>query len=68
MNKEVSSKINVTDQDINDYFAAHKSEFNLIEPQYHLAQIIRDAQRRIRKCTTRTIRRRTKPTLARKFR
>ena len=40
MNKEVSSKINVTDQDINDYFAAHKSEFNLIEPQYHLAQII----------------------------
>jgi peptidyl-prolyl cis-trans isomerase SurA len=39
MNKEVSSKINVTDQDINDYFGAHKSEFNLIEPQYHLAQI-----------------------------
>src|SRR3984885_7046231 len=39
MNKEVSSKINVTDQDVNDYFAAHKSEFNLIEPQYHLAQI-----------------------------
>jgi peptidyl-prolyl cis-trans isomerase SurA len=40
MNKEVSSKINVTDQDIIDYFNAHKSEFNLIEPQYHLAQII----------------------------
>jgi peptidyl-prolyl cis-trans isomerase SurA len=39
MNKEVSSKINVTDQDITEYFAAHKSEFNLIEPQYHLAQI-----------------------------
>jgi len=39
MNKEVSSKINVTDQDITDYFAAHKAEFNLIEPQYHLAQI-----------------------------
>jgi peptidyl-prolyl cis-trans isomerase SurA len=39
MNKEVSSKINVTDQDINDYFSAHKAEFNLIEPQYHLAQI-----------------------------
>src|SRR5271157_1850793 len=39
MNKEVSSKINVTDQDIIDYFTAHKSEFNLIEPQYHLAQI-----------------------------
>jgi peptidyl-prolyl cis-trans isomerase SurA len=40
MNKEVSSKINVTDQDINGYYNAHKSEFNLIEPQYHLAQIL----------------------------
>ncbi|MFY9744313.1 MAG: SurA N-terminal domain-containing protein [Candidatus Sulfotelmatobacter sp.] len=39
MNKEVVSKINVTDQDITNYFTAHKSEFNLIEPQYHLAQI-----------------------------
>jgi peptidyl-prolyl cis-trans isomerase SurA len=39
MNKEVSSKINVTDQDVTDYFAAHKSEFNLVEQQYHLAQI-----------------------------
>jgi peptidyl-prolyl cis-trans isomerase SurA len=40
MNKEVSSKINVTDQDISDYYNAHKAEFNLIEPQYHLAQIM----------------------------
>lgn len=40
LNKEVSSKINVTDQDISDYYNAHKSEFNLIEPQYHLAQIM----------------------------
>ncbi|HET9409145.1 MAG TPA: SurA N-terminal domain-containing protein [Candidatus Sulfotelmatobacter sp.] len=40
LNKEVSSKINITDQDINDYYNAHKSEFNLIEPQYHLAQIM----------------------------
>src|SRR5436309_10047080 len=40
MNKEVSSKINVTDQDITGYYNAHKSEFNLIEPQYHLAQIL----------------------------
>jgi peptidyl-prolyl cis-trans isomerase SurA len=40
MNKEVSSKINVTDQDITDYYNAHKAEFNLIEPQYHLAQIL----------------------------
>jgi peptidyl-prolyl cis-trans isomerase SurA len=40
MNKEVSSKINVTDRDITDYYSAHKGEFNLIEPQYHLAQIM----------------------------
>jgi peptidyl-prolyl cis-trans isomerase SurA len=40
MNKEVSSKINVTDQDIGNYYNAHKGEFNLIEPQYHLAQIM----------------------------
>jgi peptidyl-prolyl cis-trans isomerase SurA len=40
MNKEVSSKINVTDQDITDYYNAHKGEFNLIETTYHLAQIM----------------------------
>ncbi len=39
LNKEVTSKINVTDQDISNYYNSHKSEFNLIEPQYHLAQI-----------------------------
>lgn len=40
MNKEVSSKINITDQDTSDYYNAHKGEFNLIETQYHLAQIM----------------------------
>jgi peptidyl-prolyl cis-trans isomerase SurA len=39
MNKEIESKITVTDAEINNYYAAHKAEFNLIEPQYHLAQI-----------------------------
>jgi len=39
LNKEVTSKIAITDQDITNYYNAHKSEFNLIEPQYHLAQI-----------------------------
>jgi peptidyl-prolyl cis-trans isomerase SurA len=39
LNKEVTSKINITDQDVSDYYSAHKGEFNLIEPQYHLAQI-----------------------------
>jgi peptidyl-prolyl cis-trans isomerase SurA len=40
LNKEVSSKINITDQDITNYYQAHKGEFNLIETQYHLAQIM----------------------------
>lgn len=40
LNKEVSSRINVSDQEITDYYNANKSEFNLIEPQYHLAQIL----------------------------
>ena len=39
-NKEINSKINITDTDIADYYNAHKAEFNLIEPQYHLAQIV----------------------------
>jgi peptidyl-prolyl cis-trans isomerase SurA len=39
LNKEVTSKINVSDQDISTYYNTHKSEFNFIEPQYHLAQI-----------------------------
>jgi peptidyl-prolyl cis-trans isomerase SurA len=38
-NKEITSKINITDQDISDYYNSHKAEFNLIEPQYHIAQI-----------------------------
>ena len=40
MNKEITSKINITDADISDYYNAHKAEFNLIEPQYHLAHIM----------------------------
>jgi len=39
-NKEINSKINITDADIAAYYNAHKSEFNLIEPMYHLAQIM----------------------------
>jgi peptidyl-prolyl cis-trans isomerase SurA len=40
LNKEIESKINITDAEIGGYYAAHKSEFNFIEPQYHLAQIV----------------------------
>ena len=39
LNKEIESKISVTDPEISSFYDAHKAEFNLIEPQYHLAQI-----------------------------
>jgi peptidyl-prolyl cis-trans isomerase SurA len=39
LNKEIISKINISDQDISNYYNTHKTEFNVIEPQYHLAQI-----------------------------
>jgi peptidyl-prolyl cis-trans isomerase SurA len=39
-NKEITSKINITDADITGYYNAHKAEFNLIEPQYHLAHLM----------------------------
>lgn len=40
INKEIESKINITDADITNYYNAHKSEYNVIEPQYHLAWIV----------------------------
>lgn len=44
INKEITSRIAVTDTDISDYYNAHKAEFNLIEPQYHLAWIFVTSQ------------------------
>jgi peptidyl-prolyl cis-trans isomerase SurA len=43
LNKEIESKINITDADISSYYLAHKAEFNLIEPQYHVMQIVASA-------------------------
>jgi peptidyl-prolyl cis-trans isomerase SurA len=39
-NKEINSKINITDSDIANYYNAHKVDYDLIEPQYHIAQIV----------------------------
>src|SRR3984957_4090571 len=39
LSKEINSKITVTDADVANYYNQHKAEFNLIETQYHLAQI-----------------------------
>ncbi|MGH9615617.1 MAG: SurA N-terminal domain-containing protein [Acidobacteriaceae bacterium] len=40
LNKEIESKINITDADVANFYNLHKADFNLIEPQYHLAQIV----------------------------
>lgn len=40
LNKEITSKINISENDISNYYNQHKAEFNLIEPQFHLAQIL----------------------------
>jgi peptidyl-prolyl cis-trans isomerase SurA len=40
LNKEIESKINITDADVADFYKVHQAEFNLIEPEYHLAQIV----------------------------
>ncbi|HTU50847.1 MAG TPA: SurA N-terminal domain-containing protein [Acidobacteriaceae bacterium] len=40
MNKEIESKINITDEDVANFYNLHQAEFNLIEPRYHLAQIV----------------------------
>ena len=46
--REVSSKVTVTDQEVKDFFEANRSQFNLPEDGYHVAQIavtpVRDAQ------------------------
>jgi peptidyl-prolyl cis-trans isomerase SurA len=38
--REVNSKVAVTDQDVTDFFNANRAQFNLPEDAYHLAQII----------------------------
>jgi peptidyl-prolyl cis-trans isomerase SurA len=40
INKEIESKINITDAEIRDYYNAHKADFDLVEPEYHLAEIV----------------------------
>jgi peptidyl-prolyl cis-trans isomerase SurA len=39
LNKEIASKVNISDTDINAYYDQNKVEFNLIEPRYRLATI-----------------------------
>lgn len=39
LNREIESRINITDAEIRDYYNAHKADFDLIEPTYHMAWI-----------------------------
>jgi peptidyl-prolyl cis-trans isomerase SurA len=40
LNREVVAKISITDQDIADFYNQNRAQFNLAEPQYHIAQIV----------------------------
>ncbi len=40
INKEITSKISITDADVSDFYNANKPSFNLAEPQVHIAQIL----------------------------
>ena len=39
LNREIESRINITDAEIRAYYNTHKADFDFIEPQYHLAWI-----------------------------
>ena len=40
INKEITSKISISDKDVAAFYEANKQSFNLAEPQFHLAQIV----------------------------
>src|ERR1700733_3743272 len=44
MNKEVISRINITDADISNFYNANKANFNFIEPKYNIADIVVTSQ------------------------
>jgi len=45
LNREVMSKISITDQDVTDFYNQNRAEFNFVEAQYRVAQILITAQR-----------------------
>ena len=53
INREVVAKISITDQDVADFYNSNKAQFNIVEPRYHIAQILvtprKDPQIRNRK-------------------
>lgn len=39
-NKEITSRVNISDQEVKEFYEQNKVSFNLAEPQYHIAQIL----------------------------
>ncbi len=39
-NREITSRISISDKDVADFYSANRDGFNLAEPQVHLAQIL----------------------------
>lgn len=39
LNKEIASKVVISDADIQSYYNLHKADFNLIEPRYYVSHI-----------------------------
>jgi peptidyl-prolyl cis-trans isomerase SurA len=44
INKEVISRVNITDADISSFYNANKAQFNFIEPKYNIAEIVVTSQ------------------------
>ena len=44
INKEIESRVNITDSEIDGYYTLHRADFNLTEPQFHLARIVISAE------------------------
>src|SRR6201995_2927713 len=40
LNREVVAKISITDQDVIDFYNKNRAQFNVVEPQFHIAQIV----------------------------
>ena len=59
--RDVVSKVAVTDQDISEFYNANRAQFNFPEEAYHIAQIVvtpvREPNIRNRPATTQTARR-----------
>ena len=40
LNREIVARISITDQDVSDFYNKNRAQFNVAEPQYHIAQIV----------------------------